>query len=80
MLDIDKINALARQLRDALPQGLRDLPGDLEDRFRDVLKAGLTKMDLVTREEFDVQVKVLQRTRERIDQLEKQLRDSDQDG
>ena len=43
------------------------------DQFNDILQATFTRMDLLTREEFDVQVKVLARTREKVDALQQQL-------
>jgi ubiquinone biosynthesis accessory factor UbiK len=67
------IDELARRLADALPGGLKALRDDAEQNFRAVLQAGLSRLDLVTREEFDVQVAVLKRTREKIDALEARL-------
>lgn len=69
----DSIDNLARKLAEALPQGLKSMGDDLEANFRSVLKAGLGKLDLVTREEFDVQQAVLQRTRQKLDVLEERL-------
>ena len=46
---------------------------DLERNFKSLLQTGLEKMDLVTREEFDVQVAVLERTREKLEALEARL-------
>jgi BMFP domain-containing protein YqiC len=46
---------------------------DLENNFRAVLQSGLTKLDLVTRHEFDVQAGVLKRTREKLESLEARL-------
>ena len=48
--------------------------GELEDNFRTVLRDGLAKLDLVTREEFEVQEAVLARTREKLERLEEQLK------
>lgn len=52
---------------------------DLEDNFRSVLQTGLGKLDLVTREEFEVQEAVLKRTREKLEALEKRLEDFERD-
>ena len=67
------IEDLARKLAEALPEGLRSVREDVEENFRRVLKAGLEKIDLVTREEFEVQEAVLARTREKLEALEKRL-------
>jgi BMFP domain-containing protein YqiC len=64
------LDELARELVDAVPRNVRALGDDLERNFRSLLQAGLGKMDLVTREEFDLQVAVLARTREKLEALE----------
>ena len=63
----------ARQLSAAVPDGIRAVGDDLEKNFRGLLKTGLERLDLVTREEFDLQVAVLARTRERLEALEAEL-------
>ena len=70
---IDSIDKLARALAEVVPQGLRSVSDDLEHNFRSVLKSGLAKLDLVTREEFEVQQAVLARTRANLDALESRL-------
>lgn len=67
------IDELARRLADSLPGGLKALREDAEQNFRAVLQAGLARLDLVTREEFDVQAAVLRRTREKLEALEQRL-------
>ena len=67
------IDAIARRLTESLPPGLRAVQKDLENNFRAVLRASLSKLDLVSREEFDTQTRVLQRTRERLAELEARL-------
>ena len=67
------LDDLARQLADAVPRNLRAIGDDLERNFRSLLQAGLGKMDLVTREEFDLQVAVLKRTRDKLELLEARL-------
>jgi BMFP domain-containing protein YqiC len=69
----ESIEGLARKLADAVPEGLRSVREDVERNFRSVLRGGLTKLDLVTREEFEVQEAVLARTREKLEALEKRL-------
>ena len=66
---------LAKKLADALPEGLRSVRQDLEGSFQSVLQTGLTKLDLVTREEFEVQEAVLARTREKLEALEARLQE-----
>lgn len=72
-MENDAIDRLAKMLAEELPQGLRSMRDDLEKNFRSVLKSGLEKLDLVTREEFEVQEAVLQRTREKLEALLKRL-------
>lgn len=69
----DNIEDIIKRLIAAIPSGLQQAKGELEKNFRIVLQAAFTKMDLVTREEFDAQVNVLKRTREKLDALEKKL-------
>jgi BMFP domain-containing protein YqiC len=69
----ESIENLARKLAESMPEGLRSVREDLENNFRSVLRASLSKLDLVTREEFEVQEAVLLRTREKLEALEEQL-------
>ena len=69
----NSIEELARKLAEAVPEGLRSVGKELEESFRSVLQNGLGKLDLVTREEFEVQEAVLARTREKLEALEKRL-------
>ena len=69
------IEDLARKLAEVLPEGLRSVRQDIEENFRSVLKSGIGKLDLVTREEFEVQEAVLARTREKLDALEEKLKE-----
>ena len=70
---------LAKKLADALPEGLRSVRKDLEGSFQSVLQTGLTKLDLVTREEFEVQESVLARTREKLEAMEARLKKFEDD-
>lgn len=72
-MDKDSIENLARKLAESVPEGLRSMREDLESNFRGVLRSGLNKLDLVTREEFEVQEAVLARTRQKLEQLEAKL-------
>lgn len=69
----DSIENLAAKLAESLPEGLRSMREDLEQNFRSVLRSRLSQLDLVTREEFDVQEAVLKRTREKLEALERRL-------
>lgn len=71
----ESIDGLAKKLADAVPEGLRSMRDDVERNFRSVLRGGLAKLDLVTREEFEVQEAVLARTREKLDALEQRIAD-----
>ena len=73
------IEDLARKLAEALPEGLRSMRQEVEESFRGVLKVGLEKFDLVTREEFEVQEAVLARTREKLEALEERLKEIEKD-
>jgi BMFP domain-containing protein YqiC len=65
---------LARRLSEAMPPQVQALRSDIEANFKSVLQAGLAKLELVTRQEFDVQAGVLARTREKLDALEARLK------
>jgi BMFP domain-containing protein YqiC len=69
----ESIDKLAKSLAESLPQSLKSVGDDLEKNFRSVLQSGLTKLELVTREEFEVQEAVLARTREKLESLEARL-------
>ncbi len=69
----ESIENLAKKLAESLPEGLRSVGEELENNFRSVLRASLIKLDLVTREEFEVREAVLARTREKLETLESTL-------
>jgi hypothetical protein len=71
--DPKSIEELARKLAEAMPPGLAAFRDDLERNFKAVLQSGLAKLDLVTRQEFDIQAGVLRRSRERLEELEKRI-------
>lgn len=72
-MDPRSLDDLARRLASAVPPGVAALRRDLEENFKAVLQAGLSKLDLVSRQEFDVQAGVLRRTREKLEALEARL-------
>ncbi|QBQ64125.1 accessory factor UbiK family protein [Actinobacillus indolicus] len=73
MLNPKNLESIAQQLHNTLPQGLKNVGNDLEEKFKQILQAQLAKLDVVTREEFEVQSQVLLRTREKLNELEKRL-------
>ena len=72
-MDKQFIDDLANRLANAVPPGVKSLQDDLERNFRGLLQSGFAKLDLVTREEFDVQTRVLERTRQKLTALEQEL-------
>src|SRR3546814_94622 len=70
MIDLNHIDDLARRLSGLVPPSMREGREELQQNFKAVLQSGLSRLDLVTREEFDVQRAVLLRTREKLDALE----------
>ena len=73
MINVHAIDELAQRLASLVPPDLRAAREDLTSTFRSALQAGLRDLDLVSREEFDVQRCVLLRTREKIEELEQQV-------
>ena len=69
------LDDLAKRLADSVPTGLQSLQDDLSKNLRRTLEAGLSRLDLVTREEFDLQCALLARSREKIQLLEQQIAD-----
>lgn len=74
MIDLNPIDELARRLSNLVPPGMRESGEELQQTFKTALQGGLAKLDLVTREEFEVQRAVLLRTREKLEALERSVR------
>src|SRR5882762_6602390 len=72
-MDSFRIDEIARRLLERVPPALRSMQQDLESNFRAVLRERLSKLDLVSRDEFDAQTRVLERTRARLEALEARL-------
>ncbi|MFM7708180.1 MAG: accessory factor UbiK family protein [Gammaproteobacteria bacterium] len=68
-----RIEDLVRRLMESIPPGVRGLQQDLESNFRAVLRANLARLDLVARDEFTAQTRVLERTRARLEELERRI-------
>ena len=73
MFDTKQFDDLAQMLFATLPTSLQNIENDIQQKFKEVLQATFARMDLITRDEFDVQCKVLTRTREKLEQLQKQV-------
>lgn len=76
MFDPKTFDEIAKKLYDSLPDGIKQVERGIQDQFKQILQSTFDKLDLVTRDEFDVQVKVLQRTREKVEALERQFKQS----
>ena len=72
-MDSLRIDEIARRLLERVPPGLRSVRQDLETNFRAVLRERLSRLDLVSRDEFEAQTRVLERTRSRLEALEARL-------
>lgn len=73
MLDPKTVNEFVKNFCDNLPPAIKNMPGNVEQKIRSAMLATFDKMELVTREEFDTQVKVLERTRAKLEALEAKL-------
>lgn len=78
MFDPKAIDNLAERIAGAIPPGLSNLKDDVEKNVHALLQSGLSKLDLVSREEFEVQKAVLAKTRARLEELEKRLAELEQ--
>lgn len=72
-MDAKKIEDIARQINDSIPSGVKDFADGMEQRIKQILQQQLNKLDVVTREEMDVQQQLLLRLRQRVEQLEEQV-------
>ncbi len=77
-MDTNFIDELSRRLAGALPPGLHALAQDAEKNFHAVLRAQFEKLDLVTRDEFDAQTRVLARSRAKLEELERKIAELEQ--
>lgn len=73
MLNPADLESIAKKVADVLPQGMGQLPEGIQSQVKAILSSSFAKMDLVTREEFDVQAGVLAKTRAKLEALEAQL-------
>ncbi|MFP4647812.1 MAG: ubiquinone biosynthesis accessory factor UbiK [Halorhodospira sp.] len=73
MIDQKTIDELAQKLTASLPAGVREFHEEIEKNVRASLQAGFSRLDLVTREEFDAQAKVLARTRAQLEEINRRV-------
>ena len=73
MINPKKLEEVAKQLSENLPNGVKQFAGEFEERSKQVLQSQLMKLDVVSREEFEVQQHVLLKTREKLEALQAQL-------
>ncbi|MBU2895019.1 accessory factor UbiK family protein [Colwellia sp. D2M02] len=70
MINAKKIEEIAKQVSESIPPGLKSMANEFEDKAKTVLQSKLAQLDVVTREEFDVQTQVLIKTRAKLSELE----------
>ncbi|MEA3174836.1 MAG: ubiquinone biosynthesis accessory factor UbiK [Gammaproteobacteria bacterium] len=74
-MNANSLDELARRLAESVPESVKAFGRDLEGNFKAVLQAQLAKLDLVTRQDFDVQSAILQRTQAKLTELEARVKD-----
>nr|WP_136252772.1 accessory factor UbiK family protein [Ningiella ruwaisensis] len=80
MIDPKKLEEIAKNISSAIPPGVKNMADEAEGRIKQVLQAQLSKLDFVSREEFDIQSQVLIRTREKLEALEARLNELEASG
>jgi BMFP domain-containing protein YqiC len=75
MLNPKKLEEIAKQITDAVPPGVKSMAEGAETKVKQVLQSQMSRLDFVSREEFDIQSQVLMRTREKLEALEARLAD-----
>jgi len=73
--DGNRLDDLSRRLADSVPESVRAVGRELEGNFKAVLQSQLAKLDLVSRQEFDVQAALLERTQTKLAALEARLKE-----
>ena len=73
MFEPEKIEKVVKQMQDSMPKAVKDLGSDIESKIKQGLQHQLSKLDVVTREEFDIQTQVLLRTRQKLSDLEEKI-------
>jgi BMFP domain-containing protein YqiC len=75
LIDSNRLDDLSRRLADSVPESLRAFGRDMQGNFKAVLQSQLSKLDLVSRQEFDVQAALLERTQAKLAALEARLKE-----
>ncbi len=78
MIDHQTINRLSRKINELLPPELQQVKSDFDARLKSLLQQQLANYEMVSREEFDIQARVLQRTREKLEIIEARLKELEQ--
>ena len=78
MIDHQTINRLSDKINELLPPGLQQVKSDFDTRLKSLLQQQLANYEMVNREEFDIQTRVLQRTREKLEIIEARLKELEQ--
>jgi len=78
MIDNQTINRLSDKINQLLPPGVQQVKSDFDARLKTLLQQQLAQLEFVSREEFDIQARVLQRTRAKLEALEQKLRELEQ--
>jgi hypothetical protein len=73
MINAKKIEEIAKQVTESIPPSLKNMANDFEDKAKTVLQNKLAQLDVVTRDEFDIQTQVLIKTRAKLTELESKL-------
>ena len=73
MFDSKTLNDIVSHLLGLIPPDIKNVPKDLRKNFKDILQQSFSKLNFVTREEFDAQINVLARTRAKLQALEEKL-------
>jgi len=73
LIDPKILDDFAKRLAEVVPQSARDLHQDIEKNLRAVITSTFNKLNLLTRDEFEIQQNVLQRTRSKVEKLEQQI-------
>ncbi|WP_119343569.1 accessory factor UbiK family protein [Facilibium subflavum] len=72
-IDNKILEDVSKKISDAIPKGVKAFADEFESNCKSILKSSFERLDLVTREEFDIQKEVLLKTRQRLEQLEKKV-------
>lgn len=75
MIDNQSINRLSEKINELLPPGLQQVKSDFDARLKSLLQQQLANFEMVSREEFDLQARVLERTREKLEAVEARLQE-----